>query len=386
METKSYSWHSVSIAKSQYDEWLAYLTELCEKEKVGFCVDTNFAHLFRPKPPGPQIGTGQPALLAHRKEEIDYNNKVMEYHNKYMVATGLLKSTLTYRTKVRTEVDVVLKNVPPTPLGPDGEPIPDWEWLPADRFKAAMDYIKTHYAPSDATDVAHLRQLISELSDNGEGGFHDYAEKFNMYYSALVNADQPPDAKTCTAWVLGGIQNAEIRSSVIGVLFANRPPEQEPTYQEIFTYVEQYLKRIGQDKDPYRAIKINPTGPSRVSANAVNNKTVTFDPKSEKRCTKCWRKGHDWSECHAIACSICGKKFNGPYCEGWQNHKEPGTRWIPRQFRTSGDESKTQSKGFKRKNPSVEGEEKDPEILEKLKVLQAARKDIKRLRKERTKE
>ena len=382
--TRKFSWSSTVIAKSQYDDWLAYFTELCEKEKVGFCVDTNFAHLFRPQVPDDPLGTSQAALATHRKEVQDYKNRMTDYYHKYMIATGLLKSTLAWKTKVRTEVDMILKKIPSHPLGPEGQPIDGWTWNPDDAFKSALDFIKTNYAPSDASDVAHLNQLISELSDNGEGGFEQYAESFNMYYSALVNAGKEPEAKQATAWVLKGLQNSEIRGLVTGVLFANRPADQEPTYQEIFTYVEHYLKRIGEDQDPYKAIKTSPNGPPRVSANAANRKFNASDSKEEKRCTKCWRKGHEWPDCHAGTCSICGKKLSGSFCEGWQNHTEPGTRWIPHKYRSETNDTQKKNDG-KRKSPSNENEEKDPEILEKLKVLQAARKDIKRLKKEKKK-
>ena len=382
---KKYSWSSTVIAKSQYDDWLAYFTELCEKEKVGFCVDVNFAHLFRPQPHEEALGDGLTAQAAYRKEVQDYKNRMTDYHNKYMIATGLLKSTLAWKTKVRTEVDMILKRIPPHPLGEDGLPVVGWAWYPDDAFKAALDYIKTNYAPSDASDVAHLNQMISELSDNIEGGFEQYAESFNMYYSALVNAGKEPEAKQATAWVLKGLQNSEIRGLVTGVLFANRPPDQEPTYKEIFSYVEHYLKRIGEDQDPYKAIKTNPNGPPRVSANAINNKSVSLDLKNEKRCTKCWRKGHVWSDCHAGTCSICGRKINVTFCDGWQTHTEPGTRWIPLKFRSDINESQKKQVGKRKTSPNA-NEEKDPEILEKLKVLQAARKDIKRLRKEKKKE
>ena len=207
-----------------------------------------------------------------------------------------------------------------------------------------------------------------------------------MYHSALVRAQQEPDAKTCTAWVLNGIQNSHIRSSVIGVLFASRPADQEPTFQEIFTFVEHYLKRfrMGDEQDPYKAIKTNPTSPARVAANAAQ---VSPSPRDVIRCTKCWRKGHGWKECHAGACSICGKKFQGEFCTNWQNHTDPGTRWIPPKFR-SAEDTKKKPNDLKRKTPpdSDDEKEKDPEILDKLKILQAVRKDLKKLRKEKKRE
>lgn len=105
--TKSFSWSSVIEAKLEYDEWHATLAEVLDKEKVGFCLDTNFAEFFRPIPPEPQLGNTQPAVLAYRKEMIDYQTKITEYRNKFMIAIGYLKSSLTYGTKVCTEVDTL---------------------------------------------------------------------------------------------------------------------------------------------------------------------------------------------------------------------------------------------------------------------------------------
>ena len=299
-----------------------------------------------------------------------------------MIAIGFLKSSFTYGSKVRTEVDTVLANRPPHPIGDDGQPIQGWVWTPVDAFNAAIQYLRVNYAPSDATDVASFRQMIAELTDNAEGGFNQYAEKFNIYHSALVRAHQEPDAQTCTAWVLKGIQNPQVRSAVISTLFANlRPPDHEPTFREIFTFVENYIKRMGDEGDPYKAIKVGPNGPTRVSANAAQ---VDSSSSDVKRCTKCWRKGHGWQECHAGACSVCGKKFQGEeYCTNWQSHSDPGTRWVPPKFRSNDDSKKRTGSDLKRKIPPNNGEEKNPEILEKLKVLRATRNELKRMRKEK---
>jgi hypothetical protein len=251
-----------------------------------------------------------------------------------------------------------------------------------DAFNAAIQYLQANYAPSDATDVASFRQLISELLDNGEGGFKQYAEKFNIYHSALVRAHQEPDAQTCTAWVLKGIQNPQVRSAVISTLFENlRPPDEEPTFRDIFALVENYLKRMGDEGDPYKAIKIGPNGPTRVTANAAQ---INSSSQDLKRCTQCWRKGHGWQDCHAGTCSACGKRLQGEeFCSNWQNHTDPGTRWVPPKFRSTDDTKKAKVGSDLKRKASPEGEEeKNPEVLEKLKVLRAARKDLKRIRKD----
>ena len=158
------------------DEWYASLAETLEMNKVGFCLDSNFAHLFRPVAPEPQLGNSQQAQLAYRNEVIDYQNRVTEYRSKFMIAIGFLKNSLTFGSRVRAENDNILGNKPPQPIDDDGQPVEGWDWFPDDAFNAAIQFIRTNYAPSDATDVASFRQMISELTDNGEGGFNQCAE------------------------------------------------------------------------------------------------------------------------------------------------------------------------------------------------------------------
>jgi hypothetical protein len=65
---KSFSWLFVSEAKQQYDEWYATLAEVCNKEKVGFCIDTNFADFLRPIPPSRTLGQQHSANAVSTQE------------------------------------------------------------------------------------------------------------------------------------------------------------------------------------------------------------------------------------------------------------------------------------------------------------------------------
>jgi hypothetical protein len=366
---KVYKWSSTTDAKVEYDEWFATLTEACSKEKIGFCVDETFADQFIPKTPDPQVDNSAASRLAFRKEKVDYDKAMIEYRNKFLQATGYLKSTLLYGSKARMEIDAILAKKPDPPLNPEGQPDPNFTWTTIDAFKAAMKYLKDTYAPSDATDVATLKQKIAELNDEVCGGFAPYAEQFTTLHCALVRANQEPDAKACTAWVLKGIRNQEVSRSVICALFKPDDPNHEPTFREIFKFVETFLKRSG-DNDPYKTAKTNPFGPARVAANAATRTDL-----SEKRCTKCWRRGHVWSKCLAVTCSVCGRPFDGAaFCSGWMTHNEMGTKWIPAKFKDDGKRDEKES--GKRKTPP----EEDPNVLEKVKLLKAARKEVKRAR------
>ena len=54
-------------------------------------------------------------------------------------------------------------------------------------------------------------------------------------------------------------------------------------------------------------------------------------------------------------------------------------------MRSNDDCKKKTGSDIKRKTPSNNGEEKNPEILEKLKVLRATRNELKRMRKKKKK-
>jgi hypothetical protein len=244
-------------------------------------------------------------------------------------------------------------------------------------FHTTVAHLKTTYAPSDATDCATYRQLMAELTDQKEGGFAPYAEKFTNYHCALVRAGQEPDAETCTSWVLQGIHNTTMKS-FISNLFAMKPiNEPQPTFREIFSYVEVYLKTMG-DTDPYQTVKVSPIETPRVSANATN--IVNKNNIELKKCTKCWRNGHTWDNCISKTCGACGHLFaSSRYCENYMELTIPGTRWIPKQYYASLKKSETTDKssqgtqGTKRKVTF----EDHPEVEERLKVLRAAKKELK---------
>jgi len=164
---------------------------------------------------------------------VDYEKAVADY-----------RSTLVYGAKARMEIDAILAKKPTPSLDDQGQPIPYYEWTTVDAFKSAMKYLKDTYAPSDATDVATLKQKIAELNDEVCGGFASYAEQFTTLHCALVRANQEPDDKACTAWVLKGIRNQEVARSVICTLFKPEDPNHEPTFHEIFMFVETFLNVV----------------------------------------------------------------------------------------------------------------------------------------------
>jgi len=56
---------------------------------------------------------------------------------------------------------------------------------------------------------------------------------------------------------------------------------------------------------------------------------------------------------------------------------------IPPKFKTAEGTKKKSGPDLKRKDPPADDEEKDPEILDELKLLRATRKEIKKIRHEK---
>jgi hypothetical protein len=46
--------------------------------------------------------------------------------------------------------------------------------------------LRTSYAPRNETDTTTLRRQLQELSDEIDGGFHEYANQFVRIYTELI--------------------------------------------------------------------------------------------------------------------------------------------------------------------------------------------------------
>jgi hypothetical protein len=54
-----------------------------------------------------------------------------------------------------------------------------------------MAKLRTSYAPRNETDTTTLRQQLQELSDEMDGGFHEYANQFVRIYTELIKSEVP---------------------------------------------------------------------------------------------------------------------------------------------------------------------------------------------------
>jgi hypothetical protein len=169
-----------------------------------------------------------------------------------------------------------------------------------------MTKLRTSYAPRNETDTTTLRRQLQELSDEIDGGFHEYANQFVQIYTELIKSEVPNivGETELREWVKAGIKNDQVINHLAATICCP-DVEAQPTFEQIFAHVRGYLTFLGPDKDPYRVIK-GPNG--TISANKVNIVTPEKDEggKNKKiiRCTRCWYKGHRWNACKATKCTV----------------------------------------------------------------------------------
>jgi len=329
---KTFHWTNETLAKSEYDEWFATLQEACSKKAIGHCVDTQFSELYTPQPPEPPVNNTAAVLAAHRTELVAFKSKQIKYYLEYDKAAGYLRNTLVYGSKARMEIDKIISTPPPPPPQIVGQPpLPPIPWTPDLAFKAAMRHLKTNYAPQDATDGATIRLKMQILTDESEGGFASYAEQFSNLHCTLLRANQIPSEEDCLEWVMKGLRNKEIKSTLsASTLFQNGG---RPTFFEVFKFVRDYLKRLGDELDPYKTTK-----------GGANEKPMVAAPasiaKEKSRCSRCWNTGHSWDKCFAKSCRECGTTLekDTTICPNHKAHKDPKTRWVPSGLKRKADE------------------------------------------------
>jgi len=144
------------------------------------------------------------------------------------------------------------------------------------------------------TDTTTLRCQLQKLSDETDGGFHEYANQFVRIYTELIKSEVPNivGETELREWVKAGIKNDQVMNHLAATIC--RPDvEAQPTFEKIFTHVRGYLTFQGPNKDPYRVAK-GPHG--TISANKVKvvmpDKDENGKNKRVVQCTRCWYKEH----------------------------------------------------------------------------------------------
>ncbi len=105
---------------------------------------------------------------------------------------------------------------------------------------------------------------MQELSDEVEGGFHEYANQFIRIYTELIKSDVLGDTELRER-VKAGIKNDQVLNHLAATI-CQPDVAAQPTFEHIFAHVRGYLTFLGPDKDPYKVA----TGPNgKISTNKV---------------------------------------------------------------------------------------------------------------------
>ena len=326
----TFEWNSEEDGKKEYHLFDAALQANLATRQCRFVLDENAILINTPINPGPEP-TAAVDLREWRKLYQSFWIEQKKFYGSFDTAIGILQSMLIYPSKARNNIDIALRQRP-VDLGEN-------EWTPDRQFQAAMNKLRDSYAPRNETDTTTLRRQLQELSDEMEGGFHEYANQFIRIYTDLIKSDVPNivGETELREWVKAGIKNDQVLNHLAATIC--RPDVTvQPTFEQIFAHVRGYLTFLGPDKDPY---KVATTSHGRISANVNKIRALTPEKNQERspyrreiRCTRCWYKGHRWSMCKATKCSVCGNSLSldAKFCPKWETHSEPGTRWIHPSF------------------------------------------------------
>jgi hypothetical protein len=324
----TFEWNSEESGKRDFHVFEAALQSHLATRQCRFVLDSNAIAINTPINPGPEP-PGAADAREWRKLYQAYWVEQKKFYASFDTAIGILQSMLIYPSKARNDIDIAICQRPAE--------VPQAEWTPDKQFQAAMMKLRTSYAPRNETDTTTLRRELQELSDEIDGGFHEYGNRFIRIYTELIKSEVPNivGETELREWVKAGIRNDQVINHLAATIC--RPDvEAQPTFEQIFAHVRGYLSFLGPNKDPYRITK----GPSgTISANKVNIVTPEKeqDGRSKRiiRCTRCWFKGHRWNVCKASKCNVCkiSLSTDARFCPNWENHTEPGTKWIHPSYR-----------------------------------------------------
>ena len=136
---------------------------------------------------------------------------------------------------------------------------------------------------------------------------------------------------------------------------------------------------------------------TQAGATLVSNKTTTDMEVSRHpvrkqneqkddhrpRCTRCWNKGHVWTDCKAKTCSACKSSIEGfKFCTNYSTHAEKATRFVPKKLLDNNDDATKPSES----SEAATAQQQINDLKRKLSAMQASiTASEKRLKSEETK-
>jgi hypothetical protein len=199
----SFKWNSEEDGKKEFHLFDAVLQANLVTRQCRFVMDRNAIVINTPINPGPEPITAVDQR-EWRKLHQTFWIEQKKFYASFDMAIGILQSMLVYPSKARNDIDIALRQRPAD--------IIEVEWTPDRQFQAAMMKLHDSYAPRNETDTTTLRRQLQELSDEMEGGFHEYANQFIRIYTELIKSDVPNIVgdTELREWVKAGIKNDQV--------------------------------------------------------------------------------------------------------------------------------------------------------------------------------
>jgi len=311
-----FNWNSSEQGKAEYHDFMQHFQATLGIQSLAHVISNQQTDLVRPtnlhgeEPPINNATRNQHDSWLKLKQT--YLQQLKTFHKEFNTAIGILTSLFPYPSLARSTIEEAM--LCPLDILPS-------DWLPENRFRAAMQALTSQFAPTNATDVNALRLQLRELNDIKVNGF----QEFTKLLVQLTKAGHAPAPIDLREWVLKGIRNSEVNKMLASYIVN---VNQEPSYLQIFEVVRGFLKRLNADNDPYKTTYASPGKPIVSASAAIVSPNSTLNTAHKLTCTRCWRTGHLWKQCVASTCSACGTTFKKmAFCPNYQSHKDPKVKW-----------------------------------------------------------
>jgi hypothetical protein len=333
----TFIWNSQADGKPQYPRFEAEFNQ--RLSATIYILDPTLVDLAMLPDPGLQPNAVA-ARREWRKDVIKYKENMLKINKDHLEAMGHLRDMFPYGTGARSLVERIINSRPAA--------IAVADWGPISQFPRILQALKTEYAPADHADTAAMRAALQILNDQGPGGYVQYRTDFCRGVNELI-ATRVQGVFTQTElreWVKVSLRNEKVMAYMAAWYF-DHP---DCTYLEMFEYADQYINLLTRaGSDPYKSVA-SVSGKATAGTVSANTASVERDhirnaPRGNtsfvKKCTRCWRSGHDWKNCTAKSCVACNRPLaeGDKTCASWKthassNHKftgpyEPWNRPIP---------------------------------------------------------
>ena len=336
-----FHWHTKEEGKRDYAKFAKEFTSAACK--LRYILEIGGVESIMGRHPGPR-----PVRATRRKEwredMREYEKRSRKVEEDCAAALSLLEKCFPYGTTPAHIIDQICQTVP------KGLPITQWTYRK--RFNACWEALRAEYQPSSSTDLKQLKEQISQLTDEGKGGFDHFRAEFHRLHSEIT-ATGVPDAITdreLNEIVRDGIKNKLIWMNICDRIYTADPyAPWETTFRAVANALTSYRQK---DIDPYAEAKSGLTlGSTPLAAsnaiippqltsnkrpsNLINrgddrpnkmNRLATLVTSStsvptaqqtpnpvggelnRRLCTRCWSPGHSHRTCSSTECA-CGAQM-----------------------------------------------------------------------------